>query len=223
MNCCQVMLLQNGDEIKVEFDCETHCREGLCKHQGDWSYYGGGTCSKAHLGDSVGCFCTDKAVQAEALRTVVGKIQEKIAELEETRPPAQTPEHSVKLVRRDCINWSNGDHCAKTKCNYCRERCEDYRPLSRMKKPVHGADDIRKAAEEAVVAKRTPYGVVKNTEKTNTLKAILHYAADVIERAVNERETSRKLGHQSRVNKCDRILFGYDENGELAAKEGAEE
>lgn len=126
MNCCEVKLVQHGDEIKVEFDCETHCQEGRCKHQGNWSHYAGGTCSKARLGDSVGCWCTDKAAQAEALRTVVGKIQEKIAELEETRPPAQTPDHSGKFVARDCINWSNNDHCAITKCNYCHPNCKGY-------------------------------------------------------------------------------------------------
>lgn len=31
-----------------------------------------------------------------------------------------------KTVYRDCINWSNNDHCAKSKCNYCVPNCEDY-------------------------------------------------------------------------------------------------
>lgn len=35
---------------------------------------------------------------------------------------------SDKLVFRDCINWSNNDHCAKSKCNYCVAGCEYYRP-----------------------------------------------------------------------------------------------
>ena len=81
---------------------------------------------EARLGDSLGCWCSDKAAQAEALRTVAGKIQEKIAELEETRQPAQTPDHSGKFVARDCINWSNNDHCAITKCNYCHPNCKGY-------------------------------------------------------------------------------------------------
>ena len=32
-----------------------------------------------------------------------------------------------KIVYRDCINWSNNDHCAKTKCNYCVKDCKHYR------------------------------------------------------------------------------------------------
>ena len=56
---------------------------------------------------------------------------------------------------------------------------------------------IRELADEAVVAKRTPYGVVKDMEKTNTLKAFLNYAADVIERAIAERDTALVLGHPS--------------------------
>ena len=34
-----------------------------------------------------------------------------------------------KIVYRDCINWSNNDHCAKTKCNCCTENCVTYRKL----------------------------------------------------------------------------------------------
>lgn len=32
-----------------------------------------------------------------------------------------------KIVNRDCINWSNNDHCAKTKFNYCVKDCKHYR------------------------------------------------------------------------------------------------
>lgn len=42
------------------------------------------------------------------------------------RPPAQTPDHQGKFVARDCINWSNNDHCAITKCNYCHPNCKGY-------------------------------------------------------------------------------------------------
>ena len=39
---------------------------------------------------------------------------------------------SNKIVYRDCINWSNNDHCAKTKCNYCTKDCRDYRKLGEI-------------------------------------------------------------------------------------------
>ena len=79
---------------------------------------------------------------------------------------------------------------------------------------------IRELADEAVVAKLTPYGVVKDTDKTNTLKAFINYAADVIERAMAERDTALVLGHQSIANKCDRILYGVDHNQNLASVKG---
>ena len=79
---------------------------------------------------------------------------------------------------------------------------------------------IRKLADEAVVVKTTPYGVVKDTEKTDTLKAYLNYAADVIERAVAERDTALVLGHPSIANKCDRILYGVDHNQKMASVKG---
>lgn len=34
-----------------------------------------------------------------------------------------------KIVYRDCVNWSNNYHCAKTKCNYCTKNCANYRKL----------------------------------------------------------------------------------------------
>lgn len=42
------------------------------------------------------------------------------------------------------------------------------------------ADDYRSMAELAVVAKRTPYGVVKDDEKTRRLRLMLIRAADAI-------------------------------------------
>lgn len=45
------------------------------------------------------------------------------------------PEEDCHVVHkyRDCINWSNNDHCAKTKRNCCTKDCEDYRPSTRKK------------------------------------------------------------------------------------------
>ena len=79
---------------------------------------------------------------------------------------------------------------------------------------------IRELADEAVVVKPTPCGVVKDTDKTNTLKAFLNYAADVIERAIAERDTALVLGHPSIANKCDRILYGVDNNQNMASIKG---
>lgn len=40
---------------------------------------------------------------------------------------ARDAQEGEKFVARDCINWSNNDHCAVTKCNYCYKGCKAYR------------------------------------------------------------------------------------------------
>lgn len=49
---------------------------------------------------------------------------------------------SGKTVYRDCINWSNNDHCAKTKANYCHPDCGDYRQLVKLVKRPETLEEI---------------------------------------------------------------------------------
>lgn len=49
---------------------------------------------------------------------------------------------SGKTVYRDCINWSNNDHCAKTKANYCDPDCGDYRQLVELVKRPETLEEI---------------------------------------------------------------------------------
>ena len=49
---------------------------------------------------------------------------------------------SGKTVYRDCINWSNNDHCAKTKANYCHPDCGYYRQLVKLVKRPETLEDI---------------------------------------------------------------------------------
>ena len=49
---------------------------------------------------------------------------------------------SGKTVYRDCINWSNNDHCAKTKANYCCPDCGDYRQLVKLVKRPETLEEI---------------------------------------------------------------------------------
>ena len=48
----------------------------------------------------------------------------------------------------------------------------------------------------------------------------LENGADVIERAMAERDTALVLGHPSIANKCDRILYGVDHNQKMASVKG---
>lgn len=49
---------------------------------------------------------------------------------------------SGKTVYRDCINWSNNDHCAKTKANCCDPDCGDYRQLVKLVKRPETLEEI---------------------------------------------------------------------------------
>ena len=51
---------------------------------------------------------------------------------------------SDKIVYRDCINWSNNDHCAKTKCNYCTKDCRDYRKLGGISETENALAELAK-------------------------------------------------------------------------------
>ena len=58
-----------------------------------------------------------------------------------------------------------------------------------MASKVYTAKEMREMAEYAVAAKRTKYGVVKDTQKTNAVADMLRQAAKMRERC--EREIAR--------------------------------
>lgn len=83
---------------------------------------------------------------------------------------------------------------------------------------------IRELAE--LVSAELAKGSGTVTLPLETAAEVAHHlenGADVIERAMAERDTALVLGHPSIANRCDRILYGVDNNLTLASIKGLEE
>ena len=76
----------------------------------------------------------DAAEAGNFVERVIDTIREVIEAL--ARNCDATPEK--KIVRRDCINWSNNDHCARFGGISCGEKCWAYRPYKQGNKGGEG-------------------------------------------------------------------------------------